>query len=354
MHCLLLFVVPFLLYIQTFSFDYSYHDDDTIVLYNAKSLHDFDMKKIFLTDAWMMNKQIELYRPWQSFTYAIDYIFTGSSAKGYHVHNVIIYCISILLFYFFLLSLNIGEQNSFLLSLIYSVHFLLAHVVSWLPARGDLYLFAFSISCMLFFRKYLRTKKIIFVLLSSLFYFLALLSKESALVLLPILYAVAFLFWKIEWKKPGNYFLLIPSTMLTLLYFWMRLQSISASQNIFSIEGLIYNLRVIPEEVCKFFIPAFFSVMPAYSTTVTSIGVGLIILLCSLLFVFRKTINRNLVLAGGILFLVPLLPSLIYTPSFTGFAYDYLDHRMFFPGIGILLIAYSISILIIRKILKIF
>ena len=342
LHQLLLFVIPFALFIQTASFDYSYHDDDSIVLNNSKFLEQFNLKKIFFTDAWMLDKQIELYRPFQSLTYAVDYFFTGTNASGYHLHNVMIFCLGIQLFYLLLLSLLLSERASFFLSMLLSVHFLFAHTVSWIPARGDLYLFVFSISAMLLFYLFLKKDKILYAIGAALIYFLALLSKESAVVLLPIIYITAFLFWKPDWKKINFWLLLFISIPLFAIYWWMRAQSISTVVNVFSLEGFIYNLPIIPESVFKFLVPINFSVMPAFSLMATAGGCILIALLAITIYYFRNKINRPLVLVGAVFFLLPVLPSVIYKPAFTGFAYDYLDHRMFFPSIGLLLIGYSI------------
>lgn len=348
-HQLLLLAIPFLLYVQTISFDFTYHDDDIIIVNNGATLEQFNLQKIFFTDAWLLNNKIELYRPWQTLTYAVDYFFSGSDASAYHLHNVLIFCLGIQLLYFLLLSFGMTAQTSFFLSMLYAVHFLFAHTVSWIPARGDLYLFAFSIAALLSFYFWLKKDKHIHLLLSMLFYFCALLSKETAIVMIPLIYITAFLMWSIELKKIKNYLLLLVGFMLTGIYIWMRAQSIHNTPNIFKWSGMIYNLPVIPEEVCKFFVPWFFSVMPAYSAIVTTTGIILISLIAILVYLFRHKINLKIILLGAVLFVLPVLPSIIYKPSFTGFAYDYLDHRMFFPGIGLLLIAYTLIIPVVQN-----
>lgn len=348
-HQLLLFILPFALFIQTYWFDYSYHDDDSIVLYNAKTLEQFNIEKIFFTDAWMMDKKIELYRPFQTLTYAVDYFFTGTNASGYHLHNVLIFCLGIQLFYLLLLSFQLSERASFFLSMILSVHFLFAHTVSWIPARGDLYLFAFNVSALLLFYLFLKKEKLIYAVSAAAFYFLALLSKESAVVLLPLIYITTYLFWKPDWKKINFWLPLLLCIPLFGIYWWMRGQSISGVVNVFSLEGFIYNLPIIPESVFKFFVPINFSVMPAFSLLATIGGCVLIALLAITIYIFRNKINRNFVFAGVVFFLLPVLPSVIYKPAFSGFAYDYLDHRMFFPSIGLLLIGYSIFIAVFEK-----
>ncbi|HZG00687.1 MAG TPA: tetratricopeptide repeat protein, partial [Chitinophagales bacterium] len=63
----------------------------------------------------------------------------------------------------------------------------------------------------------------------------------------------------------------------------------------------------------------------------------------------RREVNMTLVGLGIAFFLLPLLPSMVYRPAFTRIAYDYLDHRMFFPGIGLLLIAFAVLLPLVRE-----
>ena len=122
----------------------------------------------------------------------------------------------------------------------------------------------------------------------------------------------------------------------------MRAQSVYSSTDVFVLSGFIYNLPIIPEEIFKFFVPLYFSVMPAFNTTVTIAGVTVIAILIAVFILFRKKINKKFALLGLAIFFIPFLPVLIYKPSFSEYAYDYLDHRMIFPGIGLLLIAYAL------------
>jgi hypothetical protein len=116
---LILFAVPFLLYAQTLGFGFVYHDDDTIIINGAKVLESFNLHQLFFTDAWLMDRVIELYRPWQSFTYAIDYAIAGPNPWMFHLHNLLVFCFGIQLLYRFLLKLKIPTTHALWLSIIY-------------------------------------------------------------------------------------------------------------------------------------------------------------------------------------------------------------------------------------------
>lgn len=350
LHLLMILIVPVLLYAQSIHFNFVFHDDDIMILQNSEVLRQFDIKKLLFTDAWLMDKKIELYRPWQSITYAIDYALGGDKPSVYHAHNLMVFCIGMVLLYLVLQSLHISTSHALLLTLLYSVHYLFANTVCWIPARGDLYLFAFSMLSIWLWIKALSAETLKWYLLTALGYAFALLSKESAIVLLPLF---AWLYYAkhktIHLNKSALYFFVLACIGISGAYFYMRSLSIVNTPNIFTLDGFLYNIRIIPEQLGKFYVPAFFSVMPAFSTTLTIIGTILILFIIITTIRFRKELNLSLIILGALLYLLPTLPAVVYKPQFTGFAYDYLDHRLLFPATGLLLIAYALLSKLIKK-----
>ena len=83
--------------------------------------------------------------------------------------------------------------------------------------------------------------------------------------------------------------------------------------------------------------------MPAFNAVVTGVGVGFILLIAIAVFALRSRMNQKLLVLGASMFFFSLVVALFYKPVFTGFAYDYLDHRMFFPAIGLLLVVYALA-----------
>lgn len=343
LHPALIAVVAFAVYAQTLSFNFVYHDDDTMIVMNTQKLEEGSIKKAFLTDAWFREKEIELYRPWQSITYIIDYKLWKVNPTGYHLHNVLVFCAALVALYFFLLQLSFSKQWSFALTLFYACHYLFAHTVSWIPARGDLYLMLFGLISMIGFLNYFRNRSSNHLITASVFFFLALLAKETAIVIIP---AAALIWWaelKFDFKKIPTLIglWLLPVVMLTAIYFILRSKSIFNTSYV-SPGGALYNLPVIPESLFKFFIPAVFCVLPGYDKALTIAGVLLILIIGFILFTLRKSETKFLAATGLAMFLLALFPSLFYKPNFSGFAYDYLDHRMFFAGVGLLVFTGSV------------
>ena len=103
------------------------------------------------------------------------------------------------------------------------------------------------------------------------------------------------------------------------------------------------NLRGLPEEVFKFFVPYGFSVMPMFDPTLMFGGLAILAILTFL--VIKKGLYKHPVIWLGAAWWIGMLaPSLAYNPSFAGAAaYDYLDHRAYFAMLGFGLILLQLA-----------
>ena len=334
---LLLIVIPLAVFGRSVFFDFVMHDDDKMILENTVIKEGFNPAIAFKTDAWFMDARIELYRPWQSITYMIDYALGKESPTVYHVHNLLVFVAGVILL-FFLFRFYFKPTLAWAGTLLYSVNLLTPHAAGWIAARGDLYLMLFGVGFIVLVQQYLKTNSNKFLWLSVPLFFLALLSKESAVALLPIALVMLYAERKklpsgMEWAWIGI------NGVLFVIYFVMRSSAIADAGNL-SILAFFKNTRSLLEETFKMIIPLGYSVMPGYSIFWTLGGLVGIGLLAYMLWKYKP--DPKLMLIGGVIWLAPLLPSLAYEPSFAGVAYDYLDHRSWFPFIGLWLIILAV------------
>lgn len=336
-HYLLLVVIPLIVFGRSVMFGYVMHDDDKMILENPIIKQGFNPGIAFTTDAWFMDARIELYRPWQSISYMMDYAIGKDQPMVYHVHNLIVFAMSVVLLYFFL-AFYFKPVLAWAGTLLYSVNLLTPHVTGWIAARGDLYLMVFGLGFLILVQRYLKSKSAKALWLALPFFFLALLSKESAVALLPIALVMLYVDKNkmpsgMEWGWLGVNALVFAS------YFAMRGNAIADAGNLSAL-AFFHNVRSLPEEFFKMIIPVGFSVMPGYSMFWTLGG----LLLFGVLgyFVNKFKPESKIVMTGAAIWLISLLPSMVYEPSFAGVAYDYLDHRSWFPFVGIWLIILGI------------
>jgi protein O-mannosyl-transferase len=337
-HYALLVLIPAIVYGRSVVFDYVMHDDDKMILENPMLKEGVDFGIAFTTDAWFMDARIELYRPLQSITYMIDHAIGGTDPTVYHIHNLIIFLLgAVLLFYF--LNYYFKPLLAWAGTLLYSVNLLTPHAVGWIAARGDLYLMVFGMICLIMLQKYLRSGSSKFIWLSVIGFFLALLSKESAVALLPV-GAVMMYADKRKWPGTIGWLWLGANAILFGAYYALRSKSIADAGNL-SAGAFFHNVRSLPEEVFKMIVPFGFSVMPGYSWMWTLIGFVFVAALIYLIWKYKP--EQKIVLTGAVLCLALLLPSMVYEPSFAGVAYDYLDHRAWLPFVGIWMIILGIA-----------
>ena len=332
-HFILLVLIPMIVYGRSIGFGYVMHDDDKMILENPVLKGGLDLPIAFTTDAWFMDARIELYRPWQSISYMIDYMIGGVDPAVYHVHNLLIFVLGVVLLFYFL-RYWFKPLLAWAGTLLYSVNLLTPHAVGWIAARGDLYLMVFGLGCLILLQRYLKSGSKINLWLSSMAFFLALLSKESAIALIPVGLVMLYL----EKKRKLDTFSWIwlgVNSILFVIYYAMRSRSIADAGNL-SASAFFYNLRSLPEELFKMIIPLGYSVMPGYSMIWTLAGT--ILLAALIYFIWKYKPDVGVLWTGTALTLALLLPSMVYEPSFAGVAYDYLDHRSWLPFVGIWMI----------------
>jgi tetratricopeptide (TPR) repeat protein len=328
-HYLALIALPALVYGRSLVLGFVMHDDDKMILENPVVKEGINLQKAFTTDAWFMDARIELYRPWQSITYMIDYAIGKDKPFIYHLHNYIIFLLGTYLLFIFLRS-YFKPILAWAGALLYSVNLLTPHAMGWIAARGDLYLMVFGLSFLILLRRYLKNHSAISLWLSVAAFIMALLSKESAIALLPM--AVVIIYVERGKLLSGKEWIWMAVNVAAFAgYYVMRKGAIAVAGNL-SVKAFVSNLRSLGEELFKMILPLGFSVMPGYKIFWT-LG-GLLIIIALILLIRKYKLSKKIVWAGAGILLFSLLPSMAYEPSFAGVAYDYLDHRSWFPYVG--------------------
>ena len=335
----------FILYFQAFFFDFSYLDDNVLILGNAHLLGSFsNIFRIFQIDPFNSIKELAVYyRPILTLSFMIDYHLGEAAPFIYHFTNVGLHILAACLLFIFLQKLDYRKDLAFLFSLIFLAHPVLTQAVAWIPGRNDSLLAVFVLSSFIFFIKYWREEKIKNLLWSLLFFGLALFTKESAILLWPILFFyLSFIYKKRNREEKmifGNKFYfwagaLGLSGLWVLLRHYAFLHSIPVTFGN-TIKSIYFSLPATVQFVGKIFFPFNLSVLPIMQDTTFLYGIISIILLALLLF-FTKTKRWNFILFGLIWFLAFLLPSFI-RPDPMSIA-NFSEHRLYLPIIGIFII----------------
>ncbi len=160
------------------------------------------------------------YRPLNTLTYMLDHYLWGLHPFWYHLENVLIHAIVVMLFYMLLVEVFGDGRFAFISALLFAVYPVNAEAVDFISARNALLCTAFSLACLLFVAK----GGLKWTLLSLLAYLLALLSKEPAAVLPFFLLSFALTSggqWKDKYKT--HKYAAAGFFAITAIYFMIRL-----------------------------------------------------------------------------------------------------------------------------------
>lgn len=335
---LLVFSIPFLLFLQSVSFGFTNFDDHLIIQHNLEYLsHCANIPEAFTRDAFFREQGI-FYRPLQLVSYIVDLQFDGPYTSSLHLTNILLFALAVFLLYVMLVKLGIPWQNAAIGAAIYGVHPLFVSVSAWIPSRGDLLLTIFVLLSVILLIEYLQKRRIIYFILHSLAFVFALFSKETAIVL-PVVYSCYYLAFyhpvKLTKKKA-----IVASGYIgvVMLWLWIRASAIGGTDNVTvhgetGITAVIGNLRTIPESVSAFFIPVDIDPIASFSVFKTISGV-LIVLLIALWIIRSHNIMKRKLLFAVIWFIIFMAPALVFKSIDT----DYLHHRFFLPLQGVLIL----------------
>lgn len=165
--------------------------DDELVIVENPFLNKLENVKYFFGSDYFAGSQEFTYRPVLTLSYLLDYHFWKFNPLGYHLTNVVIHILNAILLYFlFLLFLGFfGTQKlrypiALLASILFVLHPIQTEVVNGVAFREDALFSLFFFLTLIFFLKTKTTRNPLFYVCSLASYFLALLSKETALIML--------------------------------------------------------------------------------------------------------------------------------------------------------------------------
>ncbi|MFH1178339.1 MAG: tetratricopeptide repeat protein [bacterium] len=340
----ILCVVGVLLYFKSFFFGFSYLDDNQLILNNLSYLEDIgNVFNAFAHDVFfMMHSTTAYYRPFLTISFMPEAMIGGAMPFFYHFMNVAIHLVAACLMYLLFIKLNYSKRISLFVALIFVVHPVLTQAVAWIPGRNDSLLAVFVLASFIYFLDFLnRGEKQKLAIWSTLFFVLALFTKETAIVL-PAL-CIGYLWLRNRFKMQT----LLPLSIgwLFAIVIWIPIRLIAMSNPMSlslhdTASSFIENIPGTIPLIGKVFFPFNLSVLPILQDTTFIFGYFTLALMV-LVGIFQMRHTRTprhtcLMMFFGLfwfaLFLLP--PFIISDPSGTTY---FLEHRLYLPIIGLLI-----------------
>jgi len=337
----ILFVLGFLLYSQALFFDLTYLDDNTLLIDNREIISEIsNLPLAFSSDAFFSGTNF-YYRPILNVSFMIDTFLAGDNFFIYFLINIFLHLIAASLVFLILQKIFNRRPLAFFLSLVFLVHPAISQAVAWLPGRNDSLLAIFVLLSFVFLQKFLNNPRSHFLIFYSLSFFLALLTKETA-VFAPLM-VVVYLFTigrKSVAEKHDKALLLIFSFFTGVIWFLMR--SLAFGKENISLpdafQSLGDNLSGAVIMASKLILPFNLSVLPVpidSSFLWSTLAIPLIVVAI----VLSKHKNMNRFWFGLAWFLIFLLPPFVISSA----APYILEHRLYLPMVGFLIMISEID-----------
>lgn len=221
----LIVIVVISFFSPTLFFDFLNWDDTYYVLQNPliRSLNTKTLVEIFTPTTYVMGN----YHPITILSYAIDYQIYGLSSRGFHATHILIHLLNSLLC-FSLLSCFIKDKTiNLALTFLFALHPIHNESVAWISDRKDLLATLFGLSYLLHFINGFQLPKtsILFWCINLIFFTLALLTKATMVVLVPLT-LLYLLFFQIHYLK--HHLVILFLGLLCCIAVWIGLIALKA------------------------------------------------------------------------------------------------------------------------------
>lgn len=309
--------------------------------------------------------------PWKNFRtrnlaqliLSINYLIGGFQPPIYHLTNILFHIGVVILTYFFLLKIT-SQEISFLAASIFAVHPINSEVVSWISGRGYSLSAIFLLASLLlyiaankkekfsFFFYFESTRNKLAYFASLAFFLISLMGGSSkSVIFLPILGLYELSFGKLSrnWKKLVPYFL-VTLVFLGLLFQPFQARVATANPEYAGGVKLFNPLQQIPIALSSY-LELFVWPMNltlyhedlSFSMVNYLVRAGIIVvLLCSLIYFYRK---EKLLFFGFSFFILSLIPTLLPIRI----AWIVAERYVYLGSIGLCLVAAWLLVKVLKK-----
>lgn len=204
--------------------------------------------KYFLVENYALRQPLLLFSPWfkaiplvvrpaMFLSLALDYRVWGLDPAGFHLTNLLLHLLNVLLVYGVALRLTGGRFFAPLAGLLFALHPVHSEAVAAMVGRSDLMVTMFSLVGLLAYQRFIEDKGLLrrglFFLLTLLSYGAACLTKENGIVLPLLLVISENLLWKVKDRGRGlraQALSIVPFLVVGALYIGFRQMAVPPSE----------------------------------------------------------------------------------------------------------------------------
>ncbi len=174
--------------------------EDLVKIFTSPLLSAEDQLRLFsysYSDLTDTSVTLPFYRPISKLSYSLDYSIWGIDPFGYHLTDLTLHILTSILVFFFIKSLLKGDTAvAWVSSLTFTIHPVILETVYNTTFRQDILATFFMLGSLLLLLKHLSLKPLseAFLYCSTLFFIVSLGTKETSIILLPLIFSYLFIF----------------------------------------------------------------------------------------------------------------------------------------------------------------
>lgn len=228
--------------------------DDKIIIVNNQNIKSFRyLTEIFTGEFFDIDMRFNkggYYRPLIIFSFMIEYFLWNLNAAGYHIVNVIIHFANVLLVFYLLKQVLHKTNIAFYSALFFAVHPVQTSAVTYISGRTDLMALFFMLLFLIAgFKWCVDYAKNRYMFVAFIFYFLALLCKEVAIVSF-VLLCIMLLYRNFYFYKVKKLYVFLSGCLCTAgSYFIIRsiaLHSFKQSSDLGVFSNIAVRMALLP------------------------------------------------------------------------------------------------------------
>ncbi len=220
----------FMLYANTIRNDYALDDYSAVTINRFVQQGFAGIPDLLKVDFWhFSNMKLGYYRPLSLITFAMEYQFFGANPHVSHFFNALLFAITVFLV-FILMSRIFHSMNllfPLIISLLFAAHPIHTEIVGNIKGRDELLSFLNLLAMLYFAIRYSMDKKNHHLVPGFIFFYLALLSKETAMMGIFLLPLVLYYAGKKSIKEIA--LLVLPYVFILFLFFVQKRAALGAT-----------------------------------------------------------------------------------------------------------------------------
>jgi tetratricopeptide (TPR) repeat protein len=327
---------------------------------------------IFISNVWEFQGQAtNYYRPIMHIIYMINYYVYGLNPLGFHLTNIFFHtAVSVLVFLmavklfgkFPLENPNTLLNPSFIIGMLFVTHPIHTESVAWVAGLPDI---SFTFFYILSFYLYicLNNEKVFdfrFVL-SLITFFLAVLSKETAITLPIMLVAYDYIYkgydisylYKYRIKHYSFYLFIMLIYFLLRFYALGGVAPVKVHVNANQVLGIFDTFPLFVKYLEKLFLPVNLNVLHVYHPVKSFFEIkvvsSIVITLLVAISIFFTSRRNKIVLLSFLLICVPLVPALYFPALNIRYYNSFAERYLYLPSVGFVFLLYYMVYFIVNS-----